>query len=193
MNLSLLKNWWWLTINGIAAIIFGVVAILYPVKTLVLLLGYFGLLALFLGAFFLLGGYLNRRETKLWDFWVFEGVLNASIGLILLFYNDVTLPVFLVLLSLWAILIGAIQIITVLRLWSAVPHKTLYLVNGLIALIFGILIIINPFNGIKALTIFIGTYTIILGFFSILISIRMKHVKPRDMPDQTSVYTYHHD
>jgi uncharacterized membrane protein HdeD (DUF308 family) len=193
MNLSLLKNWWWLTINGIAAIIFGGLAILYPVKTLVLLLGYFGLLALFLGAFFLLGGYLNRRETKLWDFWVFEGVLNASIGLILLFYNDVTLPVFMVLLSLWAILIGAIQIITVLRLWSAVPHKTLYLVNGLIALIFGILMIINPFNGINALSIFIGIYTIILGFFSIVISIRMKHVKSTDIHNQTSVYTYHHD
>jgi len=201
MDITLLKNWWWLTVNGIAAIIFGLVAILYPSWTLVLLMGYFGLLALFLGALFMLAGYLNRRNTRLWDFWFFEGVLNASIGLMLLFGNRVTLQVFLVLLALWAILVGAIQIISVVRMWREVTQGYLYLVNGFLAILFGIIVTINPFNDIIALTKGIGVYTIILGILSILISFSMKKLTTKGVKgnkgnkgnkDQTRIYTYHH-
>ncbi len=187
-----MKNWWWLTINGVSAIIFGMVAIFYPSITLVLLLAYFGMLALFLGAFFMLGGFLNRKQTKLWDFWFFEGTLHGIIGLILLFYGDITLPMFQVLLSLWAILVGTIQIITVLRMWDEVYNRSLYLINGSLALVFGTLIIVIPFEGVENLTLFIGAYTMALGIFSILISISMKKVKSQDLRNDTRIYTYHH-
>ena len=192
MDISLLKNWWWLTINGVAAIIFGLAAVLYPSWTLVLLRGYFGLLALFLGAFFMLGGYLNRRNTRLWDFWFFEGILNASIGLMLVFGNRVTLPIFMVLLALWAILVGAIQIISVLRMWREVTHGYLYLINGFLALAFGILVTLNPFTDVMALTKAIGVYAVILGIISILISIEMKKITREGVKDETRIYTYHH-
>lgn len=193
LDISLLKNWWWLTINGLAAILFGLVALWYSSTiTLVLLMAYFGLLALFLGAFFMIGGYLNRLQTRLWDFWFFEGVLNASIGLILLFRNNVELSLFLVLLSLWAILVGSIQIISVLRMWGEVTDKLLYLTNGLWALIFGIFVLVNPLGSVEGLIIGIGVYTIIMGTLSILISFSMKKIISQGSEDQTRIYTYHH-
>ncbi|MGI9544551.1 MAG: HdeD family acid-resistance protein [Cyclobacteriaceae bacterium] len=192
MVISLFKNWWWLTVNGVAAIVFGLIALLYPEMTLLLMLLYFGLLALFLGAFFIMGGLLNRKETSLWDFWVFEGILNGVIGLILLFYTQVSVAMFMMLLAVWAFLMAAIQIISVVRLWSQIPHKWTYIVNGLLAFIFGIVVIINPFESAIAITRMVGISAIILGTFSIIISLRMREIRKDDLAAHTKSFRYHH-
>lgn len=192
MEISLFKNWWWLTVNGIAAIVFGLIALFYPAMTLLLLLLYFGLLALFLGAFFIMGGLLNRKETNLWDFWVFEGVLNGVIGLILLFYTQVSVAMFMMLLAVWAFLVAAIQIISVIKLWKHIPHKWTYIVNGGVAFVFGVVMILNPFEGALAITRLVGVYAIILGAFSIIISFRMKEIRKEDPASHTKLFKYHH-
>ena len=192
MEISLFKNWWWLTVNGIAAIVFGLITLFYPEMTLLLMLVYFGLLALFLGAFFIMGGLLNRRETNLWDFWVFEGILNGVIGLILLFYTQVSVAIFMILLAVWAFLIAAIQIISVIRLWDHIPHKWTYIVNGVLAFIFGGVIILDPFESALAITRLVGIYAILLGTFSIIISFRMKEIRKEDIASHTNLFKYKH-
>ena len=68
---DLFKNWWLLTANGIAAIIFGIAAIFLPQITLLILINYFGILAVFLGMFFILGGIYYRKKNTLWRFWIY--------------------------------------------------------------------------------------------------------------------------
>ena len=94
---DLFKNWWLLTINGIAAIVFGIAAIFLPEITLLILINYFGILAVFLGMFFILGGIYYRKKNTLWRFWIYEGNLNFIIGLIILFNPRLTIDTFVVL------------------------------------------------------------------------------------------------
>ena len=177
METSLFKNWWLLTINGIAAIIFGLFAIFFPDVTLLVLIVYFGILAMFLGAFLIVGALTNRRKTDMWSLWLVEGVVNLVIGMVLLTYPQVGVKIFLVLLAIWAILLGAIQIISVVAFWSMIRRRYLLLLNGVLAIVFGILIISYPFEGAKLITVFIGVYTLILGIFSIVISQVMRRVR----------------
>ena len=177
METSLFKNWWLLTINGIAAIIFGLIAIFFPDVTLLVLIVYFGILAMFLGAFLMVGAVSNRKKTDMWSLWLVEGVVNLVIGLMLLTYPEVSVKIFLVLLAIWAILLGAIQIISVVGFWSMIRRRWLLLLNGVLGIIFGILIISYPFEGAKVITVFIGIYTLILGIFSIVISQVMRKAR----------------
>ena len=177
METSLFKNWWLLTINGIAAIIFGLIAIFFPDVTLLVLIVYFGILAMFLGAFLVVAALSNRKKTDMWSLWLVEGVVNLVIGLMLLTYPEVSVKIFLVLLAIWAILLGAIQIISVVGLWSMIRRRWLLLLNGVLGIVFGILIISYPFEGAKVITVFIGAYTLILGIFSVVISQVMRKVR----------------
>ena len=177
METSLFKNWWLLTINGIAAIIFGLFAIFFPDVTLLVLIVYFGILAMFLGAFLVVGALTNRRKTDMWSLWLVEGVVNLVIGMVLLTYPQVGVKIFLVLLAIWAILLGAIQIISVMAFWSMIRRRWLLLLNGVLAIVFGIFIISYPFEGARLITVFIGVYTLILGIFSIVISQVMRRVR----------------
>ena len=177
METSLFKNWWLLTINGIAAIIFGLFAIFFPDVTLLVLIVYFGVLALFLGAFLMVGALTNRKKTDMWSLWLVEGVVNVVIGMMLLTYPEVSVKIFLVLLAIWAILLGAIQIISVVGLWPMIRRRWLLLLNGVLAIIFGVLIISYPFESAKVITVFIGAYTLVLGIFSIIISQIMRRVR----------------
>lgn len=181
METSLFRNWWLLTINGIAAIIFGLLAIFWPGITLLILFIYFGILAVFTGMFFIIGGLLNYQKTELWDFWLFEGVLNISIGAIILAFPEVSVKLFLILIGLWALLTGFIQIISAIKLRSVIPQYYIYVINGLLALIFGLLIILNPFETALVLTVFIGTYAVVLGIFSIVISLKMRKEVQRQL------------
>ena len=191
MDTRILKNWWLFLLNGLAAMLFGGVALFYPETTLMVLVTYFGILAIFLGVFLILAAVLNQSSTDLWTFWLFEGILNLVIGAVVLAYPEVTVAVFLVVLAIWAILIGAIQLITVVRLRRVVTQRWPFVLNGSLALLFGIVVLINPFEGAVVLTIFVGAYSILLGIFFVIIALTMRNVRQEIERNTTETFTLH--
>ena len=176
METSVFKNWWLLTLNGIAAIIFGTLAVLTPKLTLLLLVVYFGVLAVFIGMFFIIGGLMNFKTTDLWDFWIFEGVLNLIIGIIILASPEISIKIFLLLIGVWALLIGMIQIISAVKMKYLLNDYWIYILNGILAIVFAIVVLINPFESALVITTLLGVYAIILGIFSIFISLKMRRI-----------------
>ncbi len=191
MNTSILNNWWLFLLNGLAAMLFGGVALFYPETTLVILVTYFGVLAIFLGIFLMLAALLNRANTDLWRFWLLEGILNLVIGGTVLAYPEVTVSVFLVLLAIWAILIGAIQLISVAQLRRVVHPRWPFVLNGSLALLFGLIVLINPFEGAVVLTIFVGAYSILLGIFFVVVALNMRNARRKIEQHTTETFTLH--
>lgn len=191
METSLLKNWWLFLLNGLAAILFGGIALFYPETTLLLLVTYFGVLAIFLGIFLLLAAVRNRYYTSLWTFWLGEGALNLVVGAVVLVYPEISISVFLVVLAIWAMMIGAIQLISAFRLRQVVDQRWPFVLNGTLALLFGAVVLVNPFEGTVVLTVFIGAYSVILGLFFVVIALKMRNVR-RDLENNTTeTYTLH--
>lgn len=188
---DLFKNWWLLTLNGVAAILFGITAIFLPEITLLVLINYFGIMAVFLGMFFILGGIYYRKKNKLWRFWIYEGNLNFIIGLVILFNPRLTIEIFIILVALWAILTGFAQLISAIKLKEFVPKRTLYLVNGIIGIVFGSIIIFSDMD-YRALALVLGFYAIIEGVFCIVISFVMKNISKIIAETTTETFHYTH-
>ena len=176
MNTKRLSNWWLLTLNGIIAIVYGIIAIFVPSATLVTLVMYFGIVILIIG-FAMLWGAINSIRDKLpYATDLVSSFITIVIGALLTFYTSKSLTIFVMIIGSWAVLVGVVQLYVATKSELLPGEKNTLLVNGIITLVFGIILFFNPFESAKFLVVISGILAFIFGIVLIAISIRLKNV-----------------
>src|SRR2546423_15636501 len=103
----LARYWWTFTIRGVAAVIFGILALVWPTITLAVLVLFFGAYALVDGLFALGAAIFRGRGVEGRRAWlVVEGVAGIAIGIITFVWPDITTVVLLWLIAAWALVTG---------------------------------------------------------------------------------------
>lgn len=77
----------------------------------------------------------------------------------------------------WAVLIGILQLYMATKPELLAGEKNTLLVNGIITLIFGIILFFNPFETAAFLVVISGILAFIFGIVLIAISIRLKNLE----------------
>src|SRR3954454_12590111 len=96
MIAQLARNWWIPLIRGIAAILFGVAALIWPSLTLEVLVLFFGAYALIDGVFALVSGLMaSGADGGLRGTLVLTGIAGIVTGLLTFFWPGVTASVLL--------------------------------------------------------------------------------------------------
>jgi uncharacterized membrane protein HdeD (DUF308 family) len=90
MVAELARNWWILAIRGLAAILFGIGAFLWPGLTLTVLVLLFGAYALVDGIFAVIAGITGRTEQKRWWMMILEGLAGIVIGVLTFLWPGIT-------------------------------------------------------------------------------------------------------
>src|SRR5512139_3755068 len=80
---GLSRNWWALVLRGVAALIFGILAFVWPGITATVLVIFFGAYALWDGIFALIAAFRSQGDRR-WAL-VLEGIAGILAGLIALF------------------------------------------------------------------------------------------------------------
>ncbi len=183
MRTMLVKNWWVLALRGVISIIFGILVLLFPllaIETFVLL---FGAYALVNGIFTLIAAIRNREQPRWWVL-LLEGILGIVAGVLVLanpLFAFMTLPLFvLYIVAFWAIFTGVAEIIAAIQLRKEIEGEFWLGLSGLLSVIFGVLLIINPGGGILALLALVAIYAIIFGVITLVLAFRL-----RGMGDQS--------
>ncbi|MFW6219137.1 MAG: HdeD family acid-resistance protein [Bacteroidota bacterium] len=166
-------NWWIEGLKGLLALIFGIAALLYPDVTLVTLVTYFGIFAIIAGIIVSLMALIYRRRNRFSDFWIFEGILDIIIGVLLVAYPRGFVNVFLIIIAIWAILTGILQLASSRGLKGLVKNIWLYRISAFMLIIFGIVVLFNPFEGGMALTAILGILAIIYGITAVISSAKL--------------------
>lgn len=167
-----MKRNYFVSINGILAIIFGLVALFYPGITLAALGIYFAITLIVGGSSLIFGAIKNRNMDRRWKMYLLEGVVGILIGLIILIRPEVVATVFVTVMGIWALIIGFIFLFTFFRSHLAAWSNTFVLVVSIISLLTGFIIILNPFESTRIITVLIGIYALVYGLFSVIHSIR---------------------
>jgi uncharacterized membrane protein HdeD (DUF308 family) len=81
----------------------------------------------------------------------------------------------MIIIACWAIVIGIFQISAAIKLRKSIKNEWIGILNGLITLIFGILILTDVFTGATALVMLFGAFAVISGIFSVVLSFRIKN------------------
>lgn len=153
--------------RGIVAVLFGVIALVWPKMTLSALVFVFGLFATISGITAVVAA-LRHTEFPGWGWLLAEGILGFLVGAVALIWPGITALAFIYLLAAWAILTGVFEVITPLAYPMGGGRALLTVLAGVLSIIFGILIAAQPSSGLLAVVWLIGVYAIVFGIMYIV-------------------------
>lgn len=168
------SNWWSLAFNGIIALLYGVLAIFVPEETLLTIITWFGIVILIIGAAMLIGVINNIRNSQAYAADLIWTVLILAVGGLLTFYTQRSVEIFVLIIGCWALLIGGVQLYLMSKIDAADKSRNTFLINGIISIIFGVILFFNPFDAAQALLIFTGILAFVIGVILIVLALKMK-------------------
>ncbi len=154
--------------NGILAILFGTIAILFPGITLIGLAIYFAITLLAGGILLTISSLRSRKMLPNWSSMLLEGAIGILIGIIILARPESAAAFFIVIMGIWAMVIGLIFIISYFKLSLPAIIKPFHMIIGILSVLIGFIIILNPFESTRVIIVLIGIYAIGYGIFSII-------------------------
>ena len=171
---ALAKNWWLLLLRGIAAVIFGVLAFIWPGLTLLVLVILYGAYALVDGVLSLAAAVMGRGGPIPTWWLVVVGLLGIAVGILTFVWPGITALVLILFIGAWALVTGIFEIIGAIRLRKEIDDEWLLILSGILSVLFGLGVMILPGAGALALIWVIAAYAIIFGILTIALSLRLR-------------------
>jgi uncharacterized membrane protein HdeD (DUF308 family) len=169
------RDWWIVALQGVAAIVFGILALVWPGITLLALVFLFAAYALVDGALALIRGFRRGGDGGRPDWWrIARGVVGIAAGVIAFTMPGITAYVLLILIAAWAIVSGAIELVAAYQLRDVIHGEWLLVLDGAVAIVFGIALIAFPSAGAVAVVWLIGAFTIVSGVILLVIAFRSR-------------------
>lgn len=174
MAAVLVGNWWALALRGVAAIVFALIAFLWPGITATALILLFGAYALVDGVFALIAGLRAARQHGRSAPLLIEGVLNMGVGVIVFVWPGPALVALVYLIAIWAILTGVALIAAGIAL---IRHsgEWLLVLGGVVSILLGIVLFVQPEAGVVALSWWFGLYALLFGIALISAAFRIRY------------------
>jgi uncharacterized membrane protein HdeD (DUF308 family) len=175
MLLETLKRHWWVPVlRGVAAIIFGIMAFLYPGLTAAVLVLLFGAWVLVDGIFRVIGAIGHRSSDKEWGFDLIIGIVGIIIGFLTFVRPGITALALVIYIAAWALMIGATEIALAIKLRREIKGELFLILMGVVSILFAIMLLWNPLPGALALVWLIGSYAIVFGVLGIIFGFRLR-------------------
>jgi len=166
---ALARTWSIWIARGIASVVFGIVTLVRPGASLAALVLVFGVYALADGVILIGVGFRSaERRGAL----VLRGLLGVAAGLVTLFHPSVTATTLYVLIGVWAITCGGVEIAIAAALRGASKVGGLVLA-GVLSLACGVALLALPAAGMLALLGLLGAYAIVNGIVFIAVGLRI--------------------
>jgi uncharacterized membrane protein HdeD (DUF308 family) len=173
MSEQLRKSWWLLTIRGVLFIMFGLLALFSPYLVIFSLITLFGFFAVLSGFFILTLAFLGELENR----WlrVLEGLVFIAAGIVVLINPVFAVGGIMIFIAAWAIVSGLLQIIMAIRLRKIITNEWFMIFNGIISIIFGVILAGNLITGAGVILMIIGIFAVISGVFTLMLSFKIKN------------------
>jgi uncharacterized membrane protein HdeD (DUF308 family) len=166
-------NWWTLVLRGLAAVVFGVLAFVWPGITLLALVFLFGAYAITDGVFAIAAG-LRGREQERWWLLLIVGILSVIAGLLAFALPGMTAFVLLILIAVRAIVTGAFEIAAAIQMRKYINGEWLLALGGVLSMLFGVLMLLNSAAGALAVVWLIGVYAIAFGVLQLILGLKLR-------------------
>ena len=155
--------------RGLAALIFGVLAFIYPSAALYAMVIVFGVYAILDGILALATAFSLRIHKAAFTWLLIEGVVGLGVGLWALFMPGATALALLYLAAAWAVVTGAFELfagITIRDWWL--------LAAGVASVILGVLLFARPGAGLLVSVMFVAAYAVVFGIFMIALAFSLR-------------------
>ncbi|MFC4070481.1 HdeD family acid-resistance protein [Actinoplanes subglobosus] len=180
---TLSRRWWAVALRGAAAILFGVLALVWPGITVFALVLVFGAYALVDGAFTLVAALGDRdggrtRGSRAWL--LARGAAGILTGIVAAVWPGITALALLWVIAVWAIVAGVFDIVAAYLLRKELRREWLLALSGVLSVAFGVLLAVWPAAGALTLVVLIGAAAIAFGGTLLMLGLRLRRGRRHD-------------
>jgi uncharacterized membrane protein HdeD (DUF308 family) len=173
--LGIARLWWAFLVRGMGGIAFGVVLILFPGLGLAAIVFLFAAWAIIGGVSALIGAWQSRGHR---DWWlaVLEGIAGLAAGIVAILLPTAAALGLLLVIAGWAIVTGILQIWLAVRMREQISGELWVGLSGLVAVVFGVLLILFPGTGILSVLVLTGVLSIAFGVAMAILGFRLRGI-----------------
>ena len=168
---ALAANWGAIALRGVLAILFGILAWLWPGMTLAVLIILYAVYALVDGVMGIVVGIRGRN----WGY-ALLGLVGVIAGLVAVAWPLLTALVLVTIIGVWAIVIGVMEIVTAIRLRNEIEGEWLLALTGALWVLFGAYALAFPGAGALSLVWLIGTWAVVIGVLEVILAFRLRRL-----------------
>jgi uncharacterized membrane protein HdeD (DUF308 family) len=165
-------------LRGGLAVLFGLVAFLWPGVTALALVFLFAAYAVLDGILTIAGSVRNREGNDRWWLGMLEGMVDIAAGVIAFLFPGAAAIVAVFVIAVWAIITGLLEIAAAIRLRQEINNEWALGLTGLVSVVLGVIMVINPGAGLLGLVWAIGSYAIIFGALMIYLAVSAGRFAP---------------
>jgi uncharacterized membrane protein HdeD (DUF308 family) len=167
---QLTKMRWALGLNGLLAIVVGLVILVWPGISLFALTILFGAYALATGIVGLAAAIRGPAgDDRGWL--VFSSLLGIAVGVIVLVWPDISAVALLYVIGAYAVVLGILAVIGAFGLPLDGADTALMVLSGLISIAFGVVMFANPNDGAIVLLALISAFALVVGITEVVVAI----------------------
>jgi uncharacterized membrane protein HdeD (DUF308 family) len=174
----LARTWKAIGFSGLAAIVFGVVILIWPGIGLTTLIALFGAFALVVGLTLGLGATREREIPHRTRAWLgFDGLLAIAVAVVVLVWPNLTAHALLYAIAAWAIAAGVLKFLLGALVLPLTGGRALMLMlGGLLSAAFGAIMFARPGAGALALLALIAAFAIVTGVMQVAYALELRRV-----------------
>jgi uncharacterized membrane protein HdeD (DUF308 family) len=172
----LARIWKVIAANGVAAIVFGFVLVLWPGIGLTTIVAVVAVYALVRGVLSGIGAFSVPLAQAERGWLLLEAAVGTGIGIALLVWNDISAKALLYVVAAWAIAIGVLMLAAAIGLPLSGGRRLLLALNGLVAGAFGAVMFIEPDAGAVAIVALIAAFTIVIGVMHVGFALELRNI-----------------
>lgn len=157
-------NYWQvLLLRGIVTFLFGVLAFVWPGRTLLFLIYLFGAYALVNGIMTMVESFHDRETSSRWWVQLISGIAGIILGLLVFFWPARSALVLFTFIGIWAIVTGVCEFIAAMTLPGGFGRQWPVVLVGILSVIVGIVFIRHPFLTMLLVVWLLGAFAIVYG------------------------------
>jgi uncharacterized membrane protein HdeD (DUF308 family) len=163
-----------LALRGVAALLFGILALIWPDITLLVLVALFAAYAFITAVAYIGAAVKNRQTDKGWWLLLLLGLVAVAAGGIAIFHPLLTALVLVLLMGANALITGILDIAIAIRLRKEIRNEWMLVLAGVVSIVFGILVFLVPGAGALALVWLVSFYAVLTGVLLLALAFRMR-------------------
>jgi uncharacterized membrane protein HdeD (DUF308 family) len=163
-----------LILLGVLAIVVGIIAIAWPKVTIYALVILFAVYAFIAAGLQAMRAFSSRTAGPVLGH-LLLALIDVAAGVIALVWPGPTALVLVLVVGIWAFAGGVAEIFAAFQSGQTAGTRALFIVAGLVSVLFGVVLFAHPDVGAVTLALLFGLFTLIYGFSQITMGIELRH------------------
>jgi uncharacterized membrane protein HdeD (DUF308 family) len=162
-----------LILLGVLAVIVGIIAIAWPQVTIYALVILFAVYAFIAAGLQAMRAFTSRTAGPVFGH-LLLALIDLAAGVIALVWPGPTALVLVLVVGIWAFVGGVFEIFAAFQRGETAGTRALFIVGGLVSILFGVVLFAHPNVGAVTLALLFGLFALIYGFSQITMGIEVR-------------------